>query len=88
MESIALANLKKHINKIHPEVIPAEPSIQKQVAKKQDKKKGAASMSMVKCIKPSLNQYRLDITRWFYLNGIPFNVLTPPGFRAIHEKNY
>ena len=30
----------------------------------------------------------MDITRWLYLNGIPFNVPTSPEFWAIHEKHY
>ena len=88
MKSSAYENLKNHIKKMHPEIIPAKTSIQQKLAKKQAKGNSAASMSMVNFIKPSLKQYRVDITRWFYLNGIPFNVLTSPGFRAIHEKNY
>ena len=39
VKSSALDNLKKHIKKMHPELIPAEPSIQQEVAKKQAKKK-------------------------------------------------
>ena len=30
----------------------------------------------------------MDIPRWLYLNGIPFNVLTSSEFWAIHEKHY
>ena len=45
-------------------------------------------MSMVNFMKPSLNQHKVDITRWLYLNGIPFNVLTSSEFRDIHEKYY
>ena len=45
-------------------------------------------MSMVKCMKPLLKQHTVDITIWLYLNGIPFNVLTSPKFRAIHKKHY
>ena len=80
--------MKKHIKKIHPEIIPTEPSICQEVAKKQAKDKGAASMAMVKFMKPSTNQHKVNITRWLYLNGIPFNVSTSPGFRAIHKKHY
>ena len=43
---------------------------------------------MVKFMKPSLKQHKVDITRWLYLNGIPFNVSTSSGFQAIHEKYY
>ena len=43
---------------------------------------------MVKFTKQSLKQHKVDITRWLYLNGIPFNVLTSPKFRAIHKKHY
>ena len=32
VKSSALDNQKKHINKMHPELIPAEPSIQQEVA--------------------------------------------------------
>ena len=45
-------------------------------------------MSMVKFMKPLLKQHRVEITRWLYLNGIPFNVSTSPEFRVIHEKHY
>ena len=34
MKSSALENLKKHIKKMHPELIPSKPSIQQEVAKK------------------------------------------------------
>ena len=37
VKSSALENLKKHIKKIHPELIPAKPSIQQEVSKKQAK---------------------------------------------------
>ena len=43
---------------------------------------------MVKFTKLLLKQHKVDITRWLYLNGIPFNLLTSPEFRAIHEKHY
>ena len=88
VKSSALDNLKKDINKIYPELIPAEPSIQQEVSKKQANEKGAASMSMVNFIKPSLNQHKVDINRWLYLNGIPFNVLTSSEFWAIHKRHY
>ena len=84
VNSIALENLMKHIKKIHPELIPAEPSIQQEVAKKQSKYKGATSMSMVNFMKPPLKQHKVDITRWLYLNGIPFNISTSSEFWAIH----
>ena len=45
-------------------------------------------MSMVNFMKPSLQQHKVDITRWLYLNGIPFNVLTSSEFWAIHDKYY
>ena len=76
MKSSVLENLKKHIKKLHPGLVPAEPSIQQEVAKKKSKDKGTTPMSMVKFMKPSLKQHKLDITRWLYLNGIPFNVST------------
>ena len=76
MKSSALDNLKKYIKKLHPELIPAGPSIQQEVAKKKSKEKGATSMSMIKFMKPLLKQNKVDITRWLYLNGIPFNVST------------
>ena len=88
VKSSALGNTKKHIKKMHPELIPAKPCIQKELAKKQTKDKGVASMSMVKFMKPSLSQHKVDITRWLYLDGIPFNVLTSPEFQSIHEKHY
>ena len=44
-------------------------------------------MSMVKCMKSSLNQHKVDISRWLYLNEITFNVLTSPEFWAIHKKH-
>ena len=74
--------------KIHPKLIPAKPYFQQEIAKKKAKYKGVVSMSMVKFMKPSLNQHKVDITRWFYLNGIPFNVSTSSWFRAIHENYY
>ena len=73
---------------MHPELIPAEPSIQQEAAKKQAKNKGAASISMVKFTKPPLKQHKVDINRWLYLNGIPFNVLTSSQFWAIHKKQW
>ena len=88
MKSSALENQKKHIKKIHPELIPAKPSIQQEVANKQAKYNSAASMSMVKFMKPLLNQHKVEITIWLYLNGILFNVSTSPEFWAIHEKHY
>ena len=45
-------------------------------------------MYMVKFMKPSLKQHKVDITRWLYLNGVPFNVSTSSEFRAIHENHY
>ena len=30
----------------------------------------------------------MDITRWLYLNGIPFNASTSSEFLAIHENYY
>ena len=88
VKSSALENLKKHINKIHPELIRAGPSIQQEVAKKQAKYKCATSMSIVKFMKPSLKQLKLDITRWLYLNGIPFNVSTSSELWAIYKNYY
>ena len=88
MKSSSLDNLENHMKKMNPELIPAEPSIRQEVAKKQSKDKGATSMSMVKFMKPSLKQHKVDITRWLYLNGIPFNVSTSSEFRAIHKKYY
>ena len=87
LKSNALDNTKKHIKKMHPELIPDEPSIQHESAKKKAKENGAVPMTMVKFMKPWLNQHKVDITRWLYPNGIPFNVFTSPEFRAIHEKN-
>ena len=87
LKSSALDNMNNHIKKINPELIPAKTSIQQEAAKKQAKDKGAASMSMVKFMKPSLNQHKVDVTRWLYLNGVPFNILTYSEFRAIHEKH-
>ena len=43
---------------------------------------------MVKFMKPLINQHKVDITRWLYLNGVPINVSTYPEFRAVHEKHY
>ena len=80
--------MKKHIKKIHPELILSEPSIQQEVEKKQSKYKGATSTSMINFMKPSLKQHKVDIARWLYLNGIPFNVSTSSEFRAIHKKYY
>ena len=45
-------------------------------------------MFIVKFMKPLLKQHNVDITRWLYLNGVPFNVLTSSEFWAIHEKYY
>ena len=39
VKSNSLDNLKNHINIIHPEIIPANPSIQQEVAKKKLKTK-------------------------------------------------
>ena len=39
-------------------------------------------------MKPSVKQHKFDITRWLYLNRIPFNVSTSSEFRATHEKYY
>ena len=86
VKSSALDNMKKHIKKIHPKLIPDEPSIQQEVSKKQSKDKGATSMSMVTFMKPSLKQHKVDINRWLYLNGIPFNVSTSSELRDIHEN--
>ena len=47
MKISALENMKKHIQIVHPELIPAKPSRQKEVANKQSKYKGTESMSMV-----------------------------------------
>ena len=88
VKSSALDNLKKHINKIHPGLMIEETSIQHEVSKKQSKYNGADSMSMVNFIKPSLKQHKVDITRWFYLDGIPFNISTSHAFWAIHKKHY
>ena len=83
-----LENLKKHIKKIHPEIITDKTSIPQEVEKKQAKDKGSASMSMVKFMKPSLKQHKVEITRWYYLNGILFNVLTSSEFWAVQKKHY
>ena len=88
VKSSALGNTKKHIKKMHPELIPAEHSIQQEVSKKQAKEKGAASISMVKFMKQLSKQHKVDITIWLYLNGIPFNVSTSTEFRDTHEKHY
>ena len=88
MKISALDNLKKHIKKMHPELIPDKPSIQQEVAKKQCKYKVTASMSVVKFMKPSLKQHKMYITRWLYLNGILFNVSTSSEFWGIHKKHY
>ena len=88
VKSIALENMKKHIKKMNSELIPDEPSIQQVVAKKQANYKGAASIYMVKFMKPSLKQHKVDITRWRYLNGIPFNVSTSTEFWSIQQKHY
>ena len=45
-------------------------------------------MSMVKFMKRSPNQHKVDITRRLYLNGVLFNVLTSTEFRAIQKKHY
>ena len=39
-------------------------------------------------MKPWLKQHKVEITRWLYLNGIPFNVLTSSEFWDIHENYY
>ena len=88
VKSSALDNMKNHIKKMHPELIPAEPYIRQELAKKQAKDKGSASMSMVKFMKLSLKQHKVDITRWLCLNGIPFNVSNSSEFRSIQEKYY
>ena len=87
VKSSALDNMKKHINTMHPEIIPYKPSIKQEVAKKQAKDKGSSSMSMLKFMKPSSNQHKVEITIWLYLNGILFNVSTSPEFWDIHENN-
>ena len=61
------------------------------MVKKQAKDKCAASISMVKFMKPPLKQHKVGITRWLYLNRIPFNVSTSSEFRSInknHHDNY
>ena len=88
VKSSALDNMKNHIKKMHPELIPDEPSIKREVEKKKATYKGSASMSMVKFMKPLLKKHTVDITRWLHLNGIPFNVLTSPEFQDIHENHY
>ena len=45
-------------------------------------------MFIGKFMKPLLKQHKVDITRWLYLNEVPFNVSTSPEFRAIHKKHY
>ena len=67
MKGSAFDNLKRHIEKMHPEVIPDEPSIKQEVTKKQAKYNGAASMSIVKFMKPSLKQHKVEITRRLYI---------------------
>ena len=52
VKSSALENMINQIKKTHSELIPAETSIQQEVSKKQAKEKVAASMSMVKFMKP------------------------------------
>ena len=47
VKSSALDNMKEHINKMHPELIPVNPCIQQKAAKKQAKDNVAESMSMV-----------------------------------------
>ena len=44
LKSSALENMKKHIKKIHSELIQDKPSIQQEIAKKQSKENGAAPM--------------------------------------------
>ena len=39
-------------------------------------------------MRSSLKQHKVDIARWLYLNGIPFNVSTSSEFCAIHENYY
>ena len=88
LKSSVFNNLKNHINKMHPELIPPQLSIQQEVANKQAKDNVTVSMSVVKIMKPQLYQHKVAITRWLYLNGIPFNVTTSPEFWAIYEKHY
>ena len=45
-------------------------------------------MYIVKFMKPSLKQHKVDINRLMYLNGIPFNVSTSFEVWAIHDKHY
>ena len=45
-------------------------------------------MYMVKFMKLLLNQHKLEISRWLYLNGIPFYVSTYTAFWAIHDNHY
>ena len=45
-------------------------------------------MSMVKFMKSWSKQPKVEITRWLYLNWIPFNVSTSPKFWAIHKNHY
>ena len=73
---------------MHPELNLSKPSIQQEVEKKQDKEKGAASMSMVNFMEPLLKQHKVEITIWLYLNGIPLNVSTSTEFQDIHNKHY
>ena len=51
VKSSAHDNLKKYINKMYPKLIPAEPSIQEEVAKKQAKYNNTASISILKFMK-------------------------------------
>ena len=88
MKSSTLENLNNHIKKIHHELIPDKPSIQREVKNKQAKDNDAATMSVIKLMKPSLNQNKVDITICLYLNDIPFNTSTSPTFRDIYEKHY
>ena len=73
---------------MHPELIPAEPSITQRVAKKQAKYNYTASMYMVKFMKPLIKRHKVEITRWLYLNDVTFNVSTYPEFWAIHDNHY
>ena len=61
VKSSALDNLKKNNEKMYPELIPAKPSIQQEVTKKQDKEKDATSMSMMKFMKPSFKNIRWKV---------------------------
>ena len=45
-------------------------------------------MYMLKLMKTFWKQHKVDITRWLYLIGIPFNVSTSSEIRDIYEKHY